>query len=686
MTETTNATTKAAPKTKAGPAKKTAKSAKTAAIPENVARLAERVAIEHVTPELDGGRWPVKRELGDLLKVEADIFRDGHDVLGAALLYRPKGEPSWREAPMVYLDNDRWGGEAPLEQLGRYEYTLEAWTDDFATWRRDMQKRLEADQNVASEYLEGVRLIEAARGRAGAAQKKVLDAYLKVIKAADDPSAGSKLALDQGLFATMLTLADRSTHNVYDRVLEVEVDRVRARFAAWYSLFPRSYGREGRHGTFRDVIGELPRIAGMGFDTLYLTPIHPIGATNRKGRNNSLIAGEDDPGSPYAIGSAAGGFTAIHPELGTLQDFHALRDAAREHGLEIALDIAINASPNHPWVAEHPGYFTVLPDGHIKFAENPPKKYEDIYPINFYGPEAERLWLELEEMFEYWIEQGVQTFRVDNPHTKSLAFWAWLIPRLKERHPQVILLAEAFTRPKVMRRLAKVGFTQSYTYFTWRNAKRELEDYLTELTQSEMKEYYRGNLWPNTHDILTEFLVEGGLPAFKIRLLLAATLSSVYGIYSGYEVGDNEPHPGKEEYTNNEKYQFRTYDWDAPGNLVDLITRVNAARRTEPALQEYDNLDFLETSSDQIIAYTKTLGDDVIVCAVSLDPHAVQEGWIRVPLWQLGVEYERPYAARDLLTGETYRWGGEWNYVRLDPHGVPGHILKLERPRLERGG
>ncbi len=679
MTENTKAATKDAPTAQPRPTKGAAKTVKAASL-QGVVRRADRIAIEHVTPELDGGRWPVKREVGDRLAVEADIFRDNQDVLNAAVLYRAKGEAAWREAPMVYLDNDRWAGEVPLEQLGRYEYTLEAWSDDFATWRRDMGKRLEAAQDVASEYLEGVRLIEAARERGSAAQKKTLDAHLKKIKAAGDPSAGSKLALDSGLFDLMRILANRSNQNVYDRVLEVVVDRVKARFAAWYELFPRSYGESGRHGTFRDVIGELPRIAAMGFDTLYLPPIHPIGRTNRKGRNNSLVAGEGDPGSPWAIGAAGGGHTAVHPELGTLEDFRALIAAAGERGIEVAIDFAIQASPDHPWVKDHPGYFFVLPDGHIKYAENPPKKYEDIYPINFFGTEAESLWLELEATFEFWIGQGVKTFRVDNPHTKALNFWDWALNRIKARHPETIFLAEAFTRPRVMERLAKVGFTQSYSYFTWRTTKPELEDYFTELTQGEKREYYRANLWPNTPDILTDELVEGGLGKFRIRFLLAATLSSVYGIYSGYEVGDNDPFPGKEEYNNNEKYQLRTYDWNAPGNLVDLITRVNRVRRDEPALQEYDNLSFLETSSDQIIAYTKVLGDDVIVCVVSLDPHAPQEGWVRLPLWQLGVEYERPYSVRDLLSGATYRWSGEWNYVRLDPHGVPGHILKLERP------
>ena len=640
-----------------------------------------RIAIEGVQPELDGGRWPVKREVGDTLEVSADIFRDSSDLLGAALRYRVQGEQAWQEAPMTLLDNDRWGGSFLLETLGRYEYGVLAWTDDFATWRRDMLRRLEVGQDVHSEYLQGVKLIEEALARATPAQRAEIEPHLKGVLDAADPSEGSRLATAGELSELLRPLADRSAQTRYDRVLEVVVDRVRARFAAWYELFPRSYGKAGAHGTFRDVIGELPRIAGMGFDTLYLTPIHPIGRINRKGRNNALVAEPDDVGSPYGIGSDEGGHTAIHPELGSLGDFHALRDAAAGYGLEIALDIAIQAAPNHPWVKEHPGYFHILPDGHIKYAENPPKKYEDIYPINFYGAEAESLWLELEEMFEYWIDQGVLAYRIDNPHTKSLDFWAWLIPRLKARHPGVILLAEAFTRPKVMRRLAKVGFTQSYTYFTWRNNKAELTEYLTELSQSEMREYYRGSLWPNTHDILHEYLVHGGLPAFRIRLTLAATLSSVYGIYSGYEVGDNEPHPGKEEYTNNEKYQLRQYDWNAPGNLTEYITRINAIRREHPALQEYDNLHFIETSSDQILAYTKRSGDDTIVCVVTLDPQQVQEGWVRLPLWELGVSYESPYTVVDLLTGASYGWQGEWNYVRFDPHYQVAHVFELKGTR-----
>ncbi len=640
-----------------------------------------RIAIEDVYPELDGGRWPVKREVGDQLEVQADIFRDSADLLGAAVRFRVKGETAWREAPMALLDNDRWGGHFTLDTVGRYEFTVEAWTDEFGTWRRDMLRRLEVGQDVTSEYLQGLKLIDQAMTRGTKEQRAQIEPLLKAIRNAGDPSEGSRLATAPELYALLQPLADRSAENTYDRVLEVVVDRVRARYSAWYELFPRSYGKNGQHGTFRDVIGELPRIAGMGFDTLYLTPIHPIGRINRKGRNNALVAEEGDVGSPYGIGSDEGGHTAIHPQLGTLEDFHALREAAEQHGMEIALDIAIQAAPDHPWVKEHPGYFHILPDGHIKYAENPPKKYEDIYPINFYGSEAESLWLELEEMFEYWIAQGVKAYRIDNPHTKSLDFWAWLIPRLKERHPDVILLAEAFTRPKVMRRLAKVGFTQSYTYFTWRNTKAELTEYLTELTQSEMKEYYRGSLWPNTHDILHEYLVHGGLPAFRIRLTLAATLSSVYGIYSGYEVGDNEPHPGKEEYTNNEKYQLRTYDWNAPGNLVEYITRVNAIRREHPALQEYDNLRFIETNSDNIIAYYKRTGDDIVVCIVTLDPHHVQDGWLRLPLWELGVPYEQPYTVVDLLTGASYGWNGEWNYVRFDPHYQVAHVLQVRGQR-----
>ncbi|HWG84931.1 MAG TPA: maltotransferase domain-containing protein, partial [Deinococcales bacterium] len=564
-----------------------------------------------------------------------------------------------------------------LEENARYEYCIEAWTDRFGSWRRDMLKRLDAAQDVTSDLLEGLKILEEAAGRAAGSDRALLERWLQRIRE-QDSTRGARLAVEEDLHALAAAYPDRSGATRSEPVLEVVVDRVRARFAAWYEFFPRSYGPDGQHGTFRDAIAELPRIAAMGFDVVYLPPIHPIGKVNRKGRNNSLTAAPDDPGSPWAIGSDEGGHDAVNPRLGTVEDFVAFREAAEKHGLEVALDFAIQAAPDHPWVKEHPGFFHHRPDGTIKFAENPPKKYEDIYPINFHGSEAEALWLELERVLEHWIGLGVKTFRVDNPHTKSFHFWEWVIERVKDRHPEVLFLAEAFTRPKVMRRLAKIGFSQSYTYFTWRNFKGEITEYLTELTQSEMREYYRGNLWPNTPDILHEFLVHSGRPGFKLRLALAATLSSLYGMYSGYEVCDAEPFPGKEEYNNNEKYQLRSYDWGQPGNIVEYITCLNRIRRENVALHEYDNLRFTEVGNDQLIAYWKATPYNRVLCVVNLDPHAPHDGMVRVPLAEMGLPQDGPYRVIDLITDAEYTWSGEWNYVRLDPQVEPAHVLRLE--------
>ncbi|HEX2865283.1 MAG TPA: alpha-1,4-glucan--maltose-1-phosphate maltosyltransferase [Deinococcales bacterium] len=640
-----------------------------------------RVAIENVWPLVDGGRFAVKRELNDTLSVTCTAFQDTPEFLGGVLQVRPEGG-EWRESPLEPGPDARFSGTSvPLDGLGRWEYRLAFWVDRWSTWLRDAAKRLDAGKLETLDILEGLELVEQAAGRAPNGHRAFLSDQAREIRAAFEASGDA----DQALRALSAPDLAPVVGHYPDRALEshspaypVVVDRVLARFAAWYELFPRSYGPNGRHGTFRDVIAQLPRLERLGFDVLYLTPIHPIGTTNRKGRNNSLVAAPGDPGSPYGIGSPEGGHTALHPQLGSFEDLEALRQAAEAHGLELAMDVAIQASPDHPWVKEHPGFFHHRPDGSIRYAENPPKRYEDIYPINFFGTESDALWLELEETFEFWIGKGIKTFRVDNPHTKPFHFWEWLIGRVKDRHPEVIFLAEAFTVPRTMKRLAKVGFTQSYTYFTWRNTPWELREYLTELTKSEMREYYRPNFYANTHDILHDYLVHGGLPAFKVRLIYAATLSSVYGIYSGFEIGDNEPFPGKEEYNNNEKYQFRRYDFDAPGNLNDLIARVNAIRRENEALHETNNVEFTDVTNANILAYTKVTGFNRLLVVVNNDPHNVQEGLVRVPWWDLGLPGDRPYTARDLLTGRTYTWQGERNYVRLDPQGIPAHILRLE--------
>lgn len=649
--------------------------------PDPVPGEETRIVIEHVTPQIDCGRYPIKRIVGDTVAVEADIFRDGHDQLAAVVKWRRRGAAHWQEAPLRFLDNDRWGGSFRVDEVGRYEWTIEAWTDHYGTWHADMGKRLAAGQDVTSELLEGRRLVALAAERATGEDRQRLQAVLRELEHATQERALA-LLMDEAFAALVRRYPDRSHASVYTPVLSITVDRPRARFSTWYEMFPRSYSPiPGQHGTFRDAAERLPAISAMGFDVVYLPPIHPIGRINRKGRNNALVAQPGDVGSPWAIGSHEGGHDAIHPQLGTLEDFEYFVGRARELGMEVALDLAIQCAPDHPWTTQHPEWFYRRPDGTIRYAENPPKKYEDIYPINFYGPHQEALWHELLRIVRLWIERGVRIFRVDNPHTKSVPFWGWLIEQVQRDDPGVIFLAEAFTRPKMMRALAKVGFTQSYTYFTWRNTKWELTDYLTELTQSEMREYYRPNFWPNTPDILHDYLVRGGRPAFKIRYVLAATLSSNMGIYSGYELCENVPRPGVEEYIDNEKYEIKQRDWDQPHSIAPFITTVNRARHAHPALQETNNLRFLHADNDNIIAYVKQSPDrrDTILTVVNLDPFQWHECTVYVPFGELGLPQEpwTPIIAEDLITGARYSWRDGGNYVRLDPHHEPAHILWL---------
>ena len=643
--------------------------------------LKRTVIIEAVAPTVDAGRYAVKREIGAVVEVSADIFKEGHDVLLAFLEYRRAGETAWRETPMRHVDNDRWVGAFTLDAVGRWAFALEALADPFRSWLADLVKRLDAGQEVASDLLEGAALVRAAAGRArGPAARELRDAAERLARAAE-PAAAVATARDGRLALLMDAHLDRSTATRSAREYEVVADVERARFAAWYEMFPRS-GVPGRHGTFKDAEAQLPRIARMGFDVVYLPPIHPVGRTHRKGRNNSLTAAPGDPGSPWAIGGEAGGHTAVHPELGTLDDFDRFVARAHSLGLDVALDFAIQCSPDHPWAREHPEWFFHRPDGTIKHAENPPKKYQDIYPVNFYGPEPQALWDELKRVLEFWIGHGVRTFRVDNPHTKPVRFWEWLIREIKDECPDVIFLAEAFTRPKMMQVLAKAGFTQSYTYFTWRNAKQELIDYFTEITQPPVADYFRGHLWPNTPDILHATLQTGGRPAFRMRLLLAATLSSLYGIYSGYELCENQPvAEGSEEYLNSEKYELKVRDWDAPGSITDLVTTLNRIRREHPALQRSTNLRFYPCDNPSVLWYGKMTeaGDDVIFVAVSLDPVAPQAATVEVPLEALGLAEDAPYRMRDLLGDAAYEWRGRRGWVRLDPQGAPAHVFLLER-------
>jgi starch synthase (maltosyl-transferring) len=641
-----------------------------------------RVVIEGVRPEIDCGRFPIKRTVGEAVVVTADIFAEGHDVVAAVLRHGPLGGTNWTEVPMSELGNDRWTGKFTVESPGRHGYTLQAWVDDFATWRRDLFKKVNAGQDVSSELLEGAEQLGEAAERAGGQDAERLRLHAKILGQGGDSGERIKVAFDPELASLMARHVDRSRATSYAKELGVMVERERARYGAWYEMFPRSCSPEpGRHGTFKDVEERLPYVVGMGFDVLYLPPIHPIGMSFRKGPNNTLTPGPHDPGSPWAIGSAEGGHKAVLPELGTLEDFDRLVGRAKDLGLEIALDIAFQCSPDHPYVKEHPEWFRHRPDGTIKYAENPPKKYQDIYPIDFESSDWKALWEELRDVVLFWVSHGVKIFRVDNPHTKAFPFWEWLIREVWDRHPDTIFLAEAFTRPKVMKYLAKSGFSQSYSYFTWRTTKEDLTEYFTELTQTEVAEYMRPNLFANTPDILHESLQSGGRPAFQTRLVLAATLGATYGIYGPpFEQCEGTPvRPGSEEYLDSEKYQCRHWNLDQPGTLRYFVNRVNSIRRDNPALHFDRNLRFFHISNPSMIAYGKTTHDrsDTILVVVNLDPHHTQEGWIQFPFGEYGLNDS--YQVHDLLSDARYDWRGEWNFVRLDPHVCPAHIFRVWR-------
>jgi len=650
-----------------------------------------RVVIEEVKPKLDCGRLPIKRTLGDKVVVEADVFADGHDTVACALLYRRENEACWREMPMQSLGNDRWQAQFTVTELGRYFYTIEGWVDPFQTWRKDLLKRLQAGQDVRADLLVGVKLVEAAAGRASGADAKRLNDWGRALRQEVNrkPAPQQEVALDEELAALAARYPDRRFATRYQE-LPASVDRVRARFSAWYEVFPRSCATEpGQHGTFRDLEGRLEYIAGMGFDVLYLPPIHPIGRQFRKGKNNVTDSGSDDVGSPWAIGSDEGGHKSIHPDLGTLEDFRNLIRRANEHGLEIALDVAYQCSPDHPYVREHPEWFRHRPDGTIQYAENPPKKYQDIYPLDFENSQWAEMWQELKSVVLFWMDQGVRIFRVDNPHTKPFQFWEWLIWEVKDRNPEVIFLAEAFTRPKIMYGLAKVGFTQSYTYFTWRNTKSELTEYFTELTQSDVREFFRPNLWLNTPDILPEHLQYGNRPAFITRLVLAGTLGANYGVYGpAFELCENQPREaGSEEYLNSEKYEIKHRDLNAPESLKELIKRLNLARRDNPALQSDWSLRFHSVDNDMLLCYSKSSDDlsNVFLVVVNLDFNYTQSGWIHLDLSALGLDPDRPFQADDLMGTGRYLWRGPRNFVELNPHILPAHVFRIRTEFRGRG-
>ena len=577
---------------------------------------------------------------------------------------------------MEPIGNDRWRARFVVDSLGEYEYTVEGWIDRFETWRHELSKKFGAGQDVSSELIEGAAVVGRVHEVAGAALGDTSVAVERRVAH----------ALSESLRAEMRRRPERGLATRHDRVLTVLVEPERARFGAWYEMFPRSAGTDpSRSATFDEAAARLPYIASMGFDVLYLPPIHPIGRSYRKGPNNSLNAGPNDPGSPWAIGSDEGGHDAVEPGLGTLADFDRFVEAARRHHLEIALDLAYQASPDHPYVKEHPEWFKHRPDGTIKYAENPPKKYQDIYPFDFESEARDSLWRELKRVIEFWIGHGVKIFRVDNPHTKPYRFWQWVLTEIKRDYPDTIFLSEAFTRPKVMRYLAKCGFSQSYTYFTWRNTSEELTEYFTELTQTDVREYMRPNLFANTPDILHEYLQTGGRAAFQVRLVLAATLGASYGIYSGFELAENVPvKPGSEEYLDSEKYQIRPRDFEHPHSLAELIRRVNGIRRAHPALQRDRGLRFHQTDNPRLLGYSKrsTDGTDLLLMVVNLDPHHMQHGFIRLPLTDWGLGPEATVEVRDLLWNERYFWRGEWNYVRLDPDARVAHILHVQLPSL----
>ncbi len=643
------------------------------------------ITIERVHPVVDDGRSPVKREVGDRLEVSADIFKEGHDVLGAAIRYRARDETAWREAALRPVDNDAWVGSFPLEVNTRYLFTIEAWTDVFGSWVEEMRRRVAGGQtDLSSELLEGAELVRQARARTGSQHAAILGRAMERLAAAPTQDARLDLLLEPGLRRAMERAQERRDLTRFDRELEVIADRSQARYGSWYELFPRSQGRvPGRHGTFDDCIDRLSDIQRMGFDVVYLPPIHPIGRTARKGPNNSLQAGPSDPGSPWAVGGPEGGHTAVHPELGTIEDFRRLVKSAQGLGMEVALDLAIQCSPDHPWVREHPEWFSRRPDGSIKYAENPPKKYQDIYPLNFGCAAWEALWDELLRVVLFWVDQGVRIFRADNPHTKPLDFWRWLIREVQDHHPDVIFLAEAFTRPKVMRELAKAGFTQSYTYFTWRNFKEELTEYVEELVRSEMAEYFRGNFFANTPDILPEVLQRGGPAAFRMRAALAATLSPLWGIYSGFELCEAAAVPGTEEYLGSEKYEIRVRDWDSPGNIKDYIARLNRIRRENPALQHFRNLRFHGADSPHVLFYGKTTapGDNVVLVAVNLDPFAAHEATLEIPLTDIGIAPDETYELHELLSDARRLGRGRHHRVTLDPRESPARIYRVNRWR-----
>jgi starch synthase (maltosyl-transferring) len=668
----------------------TSRSTSDAPSKEAQARLPEgglrRVIVEGLSPEVDGGRYPAKRIAGDTVVVECDLIADGHDAIAGRVLFRHATSKAWQVAPLVSTTNDRWRASFVASEIGVWEVAFEAWVDAFTTWRKGTEKKQAAGAEITVELLIGARLLAEGAARSAKEAPGVSALLEDAARGARDEKrpVAERMAAATGdlVVRAMEQTPDFANATPSDRVLSIVVDPVLARFSAWYELFPRSCGERGAHGTFADVESRLDYVASMGFDVLYLPPIHPIGRAFRKGPNNTLTAGRDDPGSPWAIGAAEGGHKSVHPALGTIADFERLVAAARDKKLEVALDIAFQASPDHPYVKEHPDWFVQRPDGTIQYAENPPKKYQDVYPFDFECADWEGLWTELLDVFLFWVARGVKVFRVDNPHTKALRFWEWCISEIKSRHPEVIFLAEAFTRPKLMYALAKGGFSQSYTYFTWRNTKAEFQAYLAELTRPPASEFYRPNFWPNTPDILPEHLQHGERPTFLLRLVLAATLSSNWGMYGpSFELMEHVPRPGAEEYIDSEKFQLRAWNLDDPRSLRDVIALVNRVRRENPALQQTNRLTFHETDNDALMAYSKVSDDrsSVVLVVTNMDPRHKHGGWIQLDLEALGVGPAESFQVHDVLSDARYLWTGARNYVELDPALFPASLFVVRR-------
>ena len=639
------------------------------------------IAVEGLYPSVDGGRFPAKRTEGETLEVWADIFKPGHDsVLGALEVRGPQG--IWRELPMGPYDNDRWVGSARLDAVGGWAYRVSAWTDVYGTGLRGLEKWVAAGEDVSSDLASLVSLVEDAASRAERNDGEALLAYIRRANPGADPAKAVRVMSDEPVLALMRKYGRRGDRT-WSPEFSVVVDRREGVFAAWYEMFHRSQGKVPHRGaTFRDCIERLPDVASMGFDVVYLPPIHPIGKTNRRGPENTPEAGPEAPGSPWAIGSEEGGHDAVNPDLGTMADFQDFVGAAKKLGMEVALDLAFQCSPDHPYVENHPEWFYHRRDGSIRYAENPPKKYFDIYPLAFDNENWKELWEELRRVTLFWVSKGVRTFRVDNPHTKPSGFWEWLISEVKKEHPDVLFLAEAFTAPKPMKWLSKLGFSESYTYFTWKNTKKELEEFLSEFVLSDASEYYRGNFFTNTPDILHSYLQRGGRPAFKIRLALAATLSSLYGIYNGFELCENIPkEEGSEEYKHSEKYEYKVRDWNAPGNIKDYISAINRIRRENPALQSTKNLRLLGAENESVMFYAKWTEDrsNVVAAAVSLDPLSPQRSKVHFPAELFGLGEGGTYAMRELITGSVYEWRGNTAEVNLDPAAEPARIFRLER-------